>query len=505
MTREHTQPERPRLAALLAGLTHAPLPEQWRAFDVRAVSDDSRHVTTDGLFVALPGSQADGRKFIPDALQRGARVIVGESLERTGSTDGLFVRVEDARAALGTIAARWYGLEEALRTKLRLVGITGTNGKTTSAHMAQRIFHAAGMRCGMFGTVQYDLCHRSVTARMTTPGTLELFGYLRECVDAGADVVVMEVSSHALDQQRTSGLRFEAAAFTNLSQDHLDYHNTFEAYADAKAGLFAGLDADATAVLNADDSAAARMARDCGAQQLWYAQEQDAALRATVLRDTIDGTHYRLRLPSGTLVLENALPGRHNVYNAQAAAGLAFACGIGVDAIEQGLQSVRNIAGRLQRVPCLQDAEVFVDYAHTPDALENVARVLRPLTRHRLIVVFGAGGDRDRAKRPQMAEAVGRYADLIFATSDNPRTEDPQRILDDIVAGFASAQRGAVHVEADRRVAIAAALAEARAGDVVLIAGKGHECYQIIGQQRLHFDDVEVAIQAAAELAGREQ
>jgi UDP-N-acetylmuramoyl-L-alanyl-D-glutamate--2,6-diaminopimelate ligase len=487
-----------RLSELLRGIVDDPIPAQVAQAMISGVFDDSRRVAPRGLFVALRGSGADGRAFVDDAVRRGAAVVVGEEL---GSAGGVtMVRVADARLTLARLAARWYGLDGAAGGGLRLAGITGTNGKSTTTHMTCAILRAAGVRCGMLGTVQYDLCSRSVRADMTTPGPLQLSAYLRECVDAGATAAVMEVSSHALDQRRTDGLRFAAAAFTNLTQDHLDYHQTMERYRDAKARLFAGLDDAAVAVVNRDDPAHQDVIRGCPARIVGYSLQGETEITARISRDTIRGTLYRMRIDGADLVLENALIGRHNVYNALAAAGLARALGADARAIEAGLNSVRNIPGRLQRVPCMQGVDVLVDYAHTDDALRNVLSVLRPLTQRRLIVVFGCGGDRDKLKRPRMAKAVAEFADAIVVTSDNPRTEDPQAIIIDILAGFEADARRKVLVEADRKRAIHAALGGASGGDVVLIAGKGHEDYQIVGGQRLHFDDVEVAIAAGAEL-----
>jgi UDP-N-acetylmuramoyl-L-alanyl-D-glutamate--2,6-diaminopimelate ligase len=475
---------------------------------VSGVFDDSRLVQPGGVFVAVKGTAADGRRFIGAALERGAAVIVGEGLEGgtgalpvTGQTPvpPLTVSVPDARAALATLALRWYGVSGAPGSGFQLAGVTGTNGKSTSAFMARAILRAAGRKCGLLGTVCYDLCGRTVTARVTTPGALELAAYLRECRDAGADAAVMEVSSHALDQKRTEGLRFAAAAFTNLTGDHLDYHGTFENYRAAKARLFAGLDRDALAIVNRDDSAHEHMIHDCRARVVTYALEREADITASISHSTSQGTYYRMRIDGQELVLENAIVGRHNVYNALTAAGLAWALGAPLDAITAGLLAVRNIPGRLQRVPCVCPADVFVDYAHTDDALRNVLGVLRPLTRGRLIVVFGCGGDRDRTKRPRMARAVAATADAIFVTSDNPRSEDPQAIIAEIMSGFDADARRRVTTEPDRARAISAALRAAGAGDIVLIAGKGHEDYQIMGDRRIHFDDVEVAIQAAAE------
>lgn len=484
------------LGELLHGLATPEALGDLGATVASGVYDDSRRVQPGGIFVAVRGTSADGRSFVADALARGAIAVVGQDLERAASA--LTVNVPDARAALSTLALRWHGLAEDGCAGLKLAGITGTNGKSTTAFMTRAILRAAGLKTGMLGTVHYDLCGRSVTAPMTTPGPLELVAYLRECVTAGARVAVMEVSSHALDQQRTAGLRFAAAAFTNLTGDHLDYHGTFENYCAAKARLFADLDADAVAVVNRDDPRHEVMIRGCRGRVVTFALDREADISARISRSTSQGTHYRIQIDGHELVLENAIVGRHNVYNAMTAAGLARALGAGFEAITAGLLSVRNIPGRLQRVPCRSAADVFVDYAHTDDALRNVLSVLRPLARRRLIVVFGCGGDRDRTKRPRMARASAEYADAILVTSDNPRTEDPRAIVDEIVAGFDDAARSRVVVEVDRARAIHAALAAAGDGDVVLIAGKGHENYQEINQRRIHFDDVEAAIQAAA-------
>ncbi len=498
------------LGTLLDGIVDE---HSWSAQRDRRISgvfDDSRRVLPDGIFVALRGTAVDGTRFVNDALSRGAAVVISEDdrLETCPTSDRLetcatVVRVRDARQTLARLATRWYGLESRDETRhgqaaLRLLGVTGTNGKTTTAHMTREVLKHAGLKCGLLGTVQNDLCVRSVTAEMTTPGPLQLAAMLRECADAGAAAAVMEVSSHALDQRRTDGLRFAAAAFTNLTQDHLDYHQTMEQYADAKARLFEALDREAVAIVNADDPAFKRMIRDCRAKVVTYGLSHDADMRAAITRDSVGGTLYRLRIEGRDVALENAMVGRHNVYNALAAAGLARAAGASIDAIIAGLGAMRNVAGRLQRVPCVKGVDVFVDYAHTDDALRNVACVLRPLTKRRLVIVFGCGGDRDRTKRPKMARAAAEFADAIIVTSDNPRTEEPTAIIAEIMRGFGDSARRKVAVQPDRRAAIFAALSCAEEGDVVLIAGKGHEDYQIVGTTKHHFDDVEVAIEAAA-------
>lgn len=487
----------------LADLGRGIIPDEQlqRVADVQisGVFDDSRRLEPGGLFVALKGSADDGRRFIADAVARGAAVIVGERLQPAAIP---VVQVSEPRTVLARLAFRWHGLDAAARPGLKLLGVTGTNGKSTTAIMTQAIMRAAGGKCGLLGTVRYDLCGRTIVAEMTTPGPVQLAAYLRECMEAGGTAAVMEVSSHALDQRRVEGLRFTAAAFTNLTGDHLDYHKTMENYAAAKARLFEGLDAEGVAVVNADDPHHQRMLQGCRGRILKFSLHHAAEISAVVTRTTIEGTHYRLRIGGRDLVLENAIVGAHNVYNAMTAAGLAWAAGAPHEAIESGLAAVRNIPGRLQRVPCNCPADVFVDYAHTDDALRNVLSVLRPLTRNRLLVVFGCGGDRDRTKRPRMARVAAEFGDEIYVTSDNPRTEDPRAIIDEIVSGFSPAQRANATIEPDRAAAIAAALGAAQPGDVVLIAGKGHEDYQIIGTRKVHFDDVEVAIQAAAARAG---
>jgi UDP-N-acetylmuramoyl-L-alanyl-D-glutamate--2,6-diaminopimelate ligase len=485
-----------RLRDLLVGMADAEVQGALGERSATGVFDDSRRVQPGSVFVAVPGSTADGRRFVDDAVRRGAAVVVSEGLPPRD--DVAVVCVPDARTAVATLALRWHGLAEDGCAGMKLGGITGTNGKSTTALMTQAILRAARVRCGLLGTVHYDLCGRSVKARMTTPGPLELMEHLRHCADAGAEAVVMEVSSHALDQRRTAGLRFAAGVFTNLSGDHLDYHGTFEAYREAKARLFADLPAEAAAIVNADDENHAAMLEGCAARRVTFGIKQAADVTAKIVKSTAEGTFYRLRIGGRELVLENAIVGRHNVYNALGAAALAHELGADVEAIAAGLAGVRNIPGRLQRVPCACPGAVFVDYAHTDDALRNVVSVLRPLTKGRLIVVFGAGGDRDRSKRPRMAAAVAEVADAIIVTSDNPRTEDPQQIIDDILAGFTAEQRRAVIVEPQRDLAIRAAVAAAHREDIVLIAGKGHEDYQVVGTERIHFDDVEVAIQQAA-------
>lgn len=490
------------IGSLLHELTIDRISPSLAGVAVSGVHDDSRMVRPGGVFVAVRGAAADGRAFAADAVARGAVAAAGEGESPAAGLP--WIRVADARRVLALLAARWHAGEAPTTLGMKLLGITGTNGKTTTAHMTREILRAAGVRCALLGTVQVDVCSRAFTADMTTPAPVQLLGHLKEAADAGASAAVMEVSSHAVEQRRVDGLRFAAAAFTNLTQDHLDYHKTMEAYAQAKARLFTLLDAGATAVVNGDDPAHKAMIAGTRARIVTYGTSERGEISATITRDTTGGTLYRMRIEGREVPLENAIPGRHNVYNAMAAAGLALAAGAPIGAIERGLQAVRNVPGRLQKVPTAREVDIFVDYAHTDDALRNVASVLKPLARGRLIIVFGCGGDRDRGKRPKMARAAADWADAIVVTSDNPRSEDPRGIIADVLAGFSNAERSRVCVEPDRRKAIAAALAGARRGDVVLIAGKGHEDYQIIGRERIHFDDVEEAIRAESAWATAE-
>lgn len=485
------------LEALLAGI--APLPdERWRSVQVRGVYDDSRQVRPGGLFVAVPGTQVDGSSFIPDALARGAVAIVGARVEP--DDHAACIVVPDARAALARLAMRWYGLDGPDGVGLQLLAVTGTNGKTTTAYLTRSVLETAGLRCGMIGTVACELGTRSLPGHLTTPGVLALAGMLREAVDAGLAALVMEVSSHALDQQRTSGLSFAAAAFTNLTQDHLDYHGTLEAYGQAKARLFEQLATDGAAVINIDDAFGSTLAKRQAGRVISYALDRAADLTARAVRTTCTGTSYRLRCDGAEVAVRSALIGRHNVYNALAAAGLARALEIPPHPIAAGLSAVRCVPGRLERIAGIADFDVLVDYAHTPDALERVCAALHALAKRRLIVVFGCGGDRDRGKRPLMGQAAARHAHAVIITSDNPRSEDPRAIIDDILEGLDAKTRSRVLVEPDRRAAIAAALAAARPGDLVLIAGKGHEDYQLVGTQRNAFDDRQVVREVAREL-----
>lgn len=454
-----------------------------------AVADaacDSRKVQPGSAFVATPGTQADGRRFVPQAIAAGASVIVTES--PLGELAVPQCVVADAREAFARLCQAVHGHPA---DRLHVVAVTGTNGKTTTATLTRAVLETAGFKTGLIGTVeQYD-GQSSSSADMTTPDPDDLAEVMARMVEHGCTHAAMEVSSHALDQRRTAGIGFDVAVFTNLTHDHLDYHGTREAYAEAKGRLFRELGSDAWAVLNADDSMSARYAAAGKARVVRYAIHGEAELVAADVRLAATGSRFRMRGLGTDIELTTPLVGLHNVYNALAAAAVGMRYGLAADAIGRGIAGLSLVRGRLERVDCGQPYHVLVDYAHTPDAIERVLQGLRAVYTGRIVCVFGAGGDRDRKKRPEMARAAEAGADLVIVTSDNPRTEDPRAIIREIQAGFRDLSR--VIVEPDRRTAIELALSQAQPGDCVLIAGKGHEQYQIVGERRLQFDDRTVA------------
>ncbi|MCC7416497.1 MAG: UDP-N-acetylmuramoyl-L-alanyl-D-glutamate--2,6-diaminopimelate ligase [Acidobacteria bacterium] len=462
---------------------------------IAGIACDSRAVSHGDVFVALKGLEADGAAFAPQAGERGALAVLAE--QPPASESGVpWVVVRDARRALALLAAELHGHPS---RELRVVGITGTNGKTTAAYLLASIFEAAGIRCGMLGTVSYRIGDEVRDAARTTPEAPHVQAMLREMADRGCGACVMEVSSHALALARVDGVSFAAGVFTNLTRDHLDFHGDMEAYFQAKRRLFEMLPPSAPAVVNVDDPRGALLAL-AGGRPVTYAVSRPADIAPGPLSFSLDGLAFDLRTPRGALRVESRLVGRPNVYNILAAAGTAAALGLPFDAIERGLRALAGVPGRFQVVSESADAvTVVVDYAHTDDALRNLLETARPLARGRLITVFGCGGDRDRTKRPLMGAVAGRLSDAIIVTSDNPRSEDPGRIIEEIQRGITQdTRRGARQVLAiaDRRAAIGKAIELARPDDLVLIAGKGHEKYQIVGDRTLPFDDAEVAREA---------
>ncbi len=454
---------------------------------VRGVRDDSRAVERGDVFVAVKGLRSDGHAFVTSAIERGAAAVVVER-EQAGLKIPQVIVPSGARA-LGPLVARSLGDPAKAMT---LVGITGTNGKTTTTYLVESILAAAGHKPGVIGTVDLRWGGKNVPASYTTPTPQILHGTLAKMRDAGCTHVVMEATSIAIAQERLSGMRFAVAAFSNLTQDHLDIHGTMDAYRDAKRRLFTEL-LDGTAVVNIDDPYGAGMAEGV-TKTLRVGKGGD--IRVVAEESTVRGIRATVHTPSGDVEVESKpLVGHYNVANIALAVGIAEALGIAHAAIAKGVAALAGVPGRVERVPNAAELDIVVDYAHTPDALRNLLSALRPLTKRRLICVFGCGGDRDPTKRPKMGAAVAELADLAVVTSDNPRTEDPRAIVEQILPAVPRP----FFVDVDRRTAIRAAIAEATPGDIVAIAGQGHEDYQILGTTKIHFDDREEAAAAAAE------
>ncbi|MFD1955197.1 UDP-N-acetylmuramoyl-L-alanyl-D-glutamate--2,6-diaminopimelate ligase [Paenibacillus thailandensis] len=467
---------------------------------VTGVEVDSRKVKEGDLFICLPGHTVDGHDYAPQALERGAAAIVAE---RKLDLDVPQLIVASSRLAMAVIADHYYGHPS---RHMKLIGVTGTNGKTTTTYLIERIMNDNGYPAGVIGTIEARYAGKTLPMSGTTPEALGLQQYLAEMKEAGTKAVAMEVSSHALEQGRVKGCRFRTAIFTNLTQDHLDYHQTMEKYAAAKELFFSRLgneyasspDERSYAVLNADDPVSEQFAKATAAEVLTYGIENGADVRAEHIRITSRGTSFTLRSFRGDAELTLQMVGKFNVYNALAAITAALIEGIPVERIKASLEAVSGVPGRVEPVNEGQPFAVIVDYAHTPDGLENVLKAVKELAPERLFCVFGCGGDRDRKKRPIMGRIAAQYADYVFVTSDNPRTEDPALILQDIKAGLAQdgVPEDRYELIVDRRSAIEKAIEKASPGDVVLIAGKGHETYQIIGTVTHPFDDRLVAKEA---------
>ena len=459
------------------------------------VTHDSRQVKPGWLFVALRGDRVDGADFASQAVAAGAAAVVAEG--HTGSERGVssvpWVVVSDARQALSELAASYFGHPS---REMQVVGVTGTNGKTTTSYLVASIFEAAGTRCGIVGTVAYRIGAREVVAVNTTPEAPDLHALMRQMVDVGCGACAMEVSSHALALHRADSVHVSAAVFTNLTRDHLDFHGDMDRYFAAKARLFEMLPDGAPAVVNTDDPRGLAVV-DMARHPVTYALNQAADVTPGPVSLSFDGVEFDARTPQGTVHVRSALVGRPNVYNILAAVGVTSALGVPLEAIERGLSQLHGVPGRFERASSSHDdITVVVDYAHTDDALRNLLEVARPLAKRRLITVFGAGGGRDHTKRPLMGMVAARLSDLVCITSDNPRDEDPLRIIDEVNLGAQAEtrQRGAkVLTIVDRGDAIRRVIGQAEPGDVVLIAGRGHEKYQEIGGELVPFDDVVVA------------
>src|SRR5579862_1254227 len=473
---------------------------------VSGVEYDSRRVKPGTVFVAMRGETSDGNRFIDQAIAAGATAVVTDSAEVNPREGVAWALVPHGRRALARLSANFY---KRPAERLAVVGITGTNGKSTTAFLIESILHAANRKTALIGTIEYHVAGKVLPAPHTTPEALDLNRMFAEALAHGATDAIMEVSSHALAQQRVFGIPFDVAVFTNLTRDHLDYHHTMDEYFSAKRVLFEGCGTDAprVAVLNTEDEYGqelTKFSKKHGSQVLTYGLGT-GDFRAERLQITSRGTRFDLILPDAVVPLFSPLIGKVNVYNILAACASAYACGCKPQAIAKGIDNLQCVPGRFQRVDCEQPFTVVVDYAHTDDALRNLTSLAREFVQQagnhgRVITVFGCGGDRDRAKRPLMGEAAGRGSDFVVLTSDNPRSEDPLAIINDAMVGLQ--RSGAKYkMEPDRKAAIALAIREAVPGDVVLIAGKGHEKVQVLRDESIPFDDVEVA-QAALRDAG---
>jgi len=467
---------------------------------VTGVEYDSRRVKPGNVFVAMRGESSDGNRFIEQAVAAGASAIVTDSDFRPPNV--AWAKVSHGRRALATLSANYYGHPA---EKLAITGITGTNGKSTTAFLLESILRAAGKKTALVGTIEYHVAGKVLPAPHTTPEPLELQRLFREAVENGATEVAMEVSSHALVQQRTFGIPFDVAVFTNLTRDHLDYHKTMDEYFAAKRILFArGQAGPRVAILNTDDESGRQLLEFCkkqGTKVITYGWAK-GDFRATNIEISLRSTSFDLITQDGTVAVSSALIGRVNVYNILAASAAAWSRGCNAEAIRAGVEALAYVPGRFERVDCGQPFTVVVDYAHTDDALRNLTSLAREFVKPangRVITVFGCGGDRDRSKRPLMGEAAGTGSDFVVLTSDNPRSEDPLAIINDAIVGL---QRSAskYKIEPDRRAAIHLALSEARRGDIVLIAGKGHERTQVLRTGTIPFDDRQVAAEAMGKL-----
>jgi UDP-N-acetylmuramoyl-L-alanyl-D-glutamate--2,6-diaminopimelate ligase len=468
---------------------------------VTSLCFDSRKLERGCVFFAIKGAKSDGHSFLQAAVEAGAAaLIVEESSHVPEKFEGAVVAVGSTRKTLNQLAAVFYG-EPA--KKLFCIGVTGTNGKTTTTYMTEAIFEHAGKHAGVIGTINHHYRSQIWPTEMTTPDPLAFQERLAQFVSLGATAVALEVSSHALRQMRVDEVPFDVAIFTNLTRDHLDYHRDMDDYFDAKHKLFRDLLSSSskshpTAILNDEDPYSSKIVTAPQVKRWTYGPGETATLRYTILDQGFDGTRFMLTTPFGAQDFQIQMVGLHMVANACGAIGAALAAGIDLKTCAEALKELRGVTGRLEAVPNSKGLHVFVDYAHTDDALATVLHYLNDIRRqsstaNRLITVFGCGGDRDRGKRPLMAKIAVKDSDFVVLTSDNPRTENPEQILDDAIAGVTHAKLGAtLFREADRRKGIAKALELARPGDVVLIAGKGHEDYQILGTQKIHFSDFEV-------------
>jgi UDP-N-acetylmuramoyl-L-alanyl-D-glutamate--2,6-diaminopimelate ligase len=486
-----------RLMQLIKSLDNFKIHSGARDFEIGGISCNSKNIGDNFVFIAIKGAKEDGNKFIREAVEKGAKAVVIKSscLDAAISQKGVvFIEVADDRSALAKLAAEFFGNPS---LKMKTVGITGTNGKTTTAYLIEAILKEAGLFPGVIGTVNYRFQDKVVSSKNTTPGPIELQAMLADMLHQGVNYAVMEVSSHGLDQNRTAQVNFSSAIFTNLTQDHLDYHNTKENYFQAKAKLFKGLEENSFAVINLDDEYGRRLAGLTQAKIITYAIDNQADFAAKEIKMDLAQAQFIINYLNSEVRLKTRLIGKHNLYNMLAAFAWAIEEGLDLKCIKRALENFSFVPGRLERIESDAGFSIFVDYAHTEDALKNVLNSLRQISRKRIIVVFGCGGERDKDKRPKMGRVVSELADYAIITNDNPRSENPEEIIADIKKGMAGDNYCVV---LERLEAIKKSLSLAEAGDVVLVAGKGHEDYQIFKDKTIHFDDCEVIRQCLKSL-----
>ena len=476
-----------KLKELLEGIVDQPLPAEWASYEVQDICVDSRRASWGCLFVALPGPKTHGAHFIPEALARGARVILSDELPSDlNRSDILMLKVAQPRQVLNYLLERFY---KSPTKNVDVIGVTGTKGKTTVTYLLEAVFQAWGKSCGVIGTIQHRYRDKIIAAKNTTPGLLENYQLLADMGRENVNYCFMEVSSHALDQGRVSGIPFKGALFTNLSGEHLDYHKNMDEYFEAKSRLFTTLTPGVVAVINTDDDYGARLVARCSGQVVTYGLDRPAMVMAKDSRMSFEGSQFVVVSPAGELTVTTSLFGRHNVYNILAVVALSLSAGVPISSIQKGIAALPGVPGRLERIEAGRNLTVFVDYAHTEDSLRNALLSLKNVSPSRIILVFGCGGDRDQQKRPKMGKVASSLADYTVLTNDNPRSESPEAIVQQIVAGF---EGNHYEVVLDRRQAIATALQLAKPGDIVLVAGKGHEEYQIFKDRTVAFNERQI-------------
>jgi UDP-N-acetylmuramyl-tripeptide synthetase len=488
-----------RLSELIDGIYNKPYPTSYRDFEVLTVSCDSREEQKDGLFVALPGFKFNGRDFIKDAMAKGAKIIVKQGItpchpdpERSEGEGSLtnsnvcVLDVDDSKYFLHCIGQRFYGVP---CDKIKTVGVTGTNGKTTVTYLIEAIIHAASRRCGVIGTVNYRIGTKIIPSKNTTPGFLDNQRYLAQLAGLGIDYCVMEASSHALDQGRLEGIHFSVGIFTNLTQDHLDYHKDMESYFKAKSLLFENLSSEAASVINVDDDYGKRLCLLTKSKIVTYAIDTPADVRAQNITYHLSGSQFEIVFPLGKIRIQTPFIGKYNIYNILAAFAWGISQDLNPEIVRRGIENLDHVPGRLEAVENNNGFFIFIDYAHTEDGLFNVLKSLRAVTSTKIILVFGCGGDRDRTKRPKMARMACTLADYTIVTTDNPRSEDPQAIINEVVVGFTKRN---YETCVDREEAVGRALKMAQKDQIVLIAGKGHEDYQVFKDRTIAFNEREI-------------